>query len=70
MFELILSLLENRPTVVEQFRNLFTVDILLKIFEDYQDSDLKSAALETLSQMAKADQLMGSMEIIFLLRKL
>ena len=35
VFELILCLVETKPSVIEQFRNLFTMDILLKIFEDY-----------------------------------
>ena len=70
VFELILSLVENRPAVVEQFRNLFTIDILLKIFEDYQDDDLKLSALETISALCKSDTLMGSYEISLLIRKL
>ena len=35
VFELILSLIESRPIIIEEFRNVFTMDILLKIFEDY-----------------------------------
>jgi hypothetical protein len=49
VFELILSLVESRPQVIPQYRNLFTMDILLKIFEDYQDSELKLSAIDTLS---------------------
>jgi len=35
VLELIICFIEAKPALVEQFRNLFTVDILLKIFEDY-----------------------------------
>ena len=40
VMELILSLVESKPDVIKHFANTFTVDILLKIFEDYQDQDL------------------------------
>lgn len=70
VFELVLCLVEAKPSLVEHFRNLFTIDILLKIFEDYQDPELKLSAIETLSQLCKGDQLMGSFEILFLFRKL
>jgi len=49
VFELLLSLLESKPHIVEHFRNTFTLDILLKIFEDYHDEDLKLSAVETIS---------------------
>jgi len=49
VFELLLCLIEAKPSLVEHFRNLFTIDILLKIFEDYQDTELKLSAIETLS---------------------
>jgi len=49
VFELLLCLIEAKPALVEHFRNLFTIDILLKIFEDYQDTELKLSAIETLS---------------------
>jgi hypothetical protein len=46
------------------------MDILLKIFEDYQDCELKLSAIDTLTQLCKGDQLYGSFEIVFLFRKL
>ena len=49
------------------FRNTFTLDILLKIFEDYHDDDLRHSAIETINQLSKGD---NSNEIIFLFRKL
>ena len=67
MFELLLSLLESKPHIVEHFRNTFTLDILLKIFEDYHDEDLKLSAVDTISQLCKQD---STGEIIFLFRKL
>ena len=70
VFELILCLVETRPSVIKKFRNLFTMDILLKIFEDYQDSELKLSAIDCLSQLCKGDQQLGSFEIVFLFRKL
>lgn len=67
MFELLLSLIESKPQIIKHFRNTFTVDILLKIFEDYHDDDLKQSAIETINQLCKGDT---SGEIIFLFRKL
>jgi hypothetical protein len=67
VFELLLSLLESKPHIVEHFRNTFTIDILLKIFEDYHDHDLKLSAIDTINQLCKGD---SSGEIIFLFRKL
>ena len=32
VFELIICLLESKPKIIEHFRNLFTMDILLKIY--------------------------------------
>jgi len=49
VFELVLILIESRPSAIEHFRNLFTMDILLKIFEDYEDKDLKQQAIDILS---------------------
>lgn len=49
VFELILCLVEAKWALVEHFRNLFTIDILLKIFEDYQDTELKISAIETMT---------------------
>lgn len=49
VLELILSLLESKPKVIKHFNNTFTMDILLKIFEDYNDGDLKLLACETIS---------------------
>lgn len=70
VFELMLSLIETKPQIISNFRNLFTMDILLKIFEDYQDTDLKLSAIDTLGQLCKADQTAGSIELLFLFRKL
>lgn len=70
VFELILHLVEAKWSLVEHFRNLFTIDILLKIFEDYQDTELKISAIDTMAQLCKSDQQMGSFEILFLFRKL
>lgn len=56
VFELILCLVEAKWSLVEHFRNLFTIDILLKIFEDYQDTELKISAIETMTQLCKSDQ--------------
>ena len=50
-----LSLIESRPMIIEEFRNVFTMDILLKIFEDYQDGELKLSAIDTLAQLCKGD---------------
>lgn len=49
VFELVLSIIESRAQIVEQFRNLFTVDIIIKIFEDYEDANLKIASLDMLA---------------------
>jgi hypothetical protein len=70
VFELLLSLVESRPNIIEEFRNVFTMDILLKIFEDYQDGELKLSAIDTLSQLCKGDQASGSFEILILFRRL
>ena len=40
VFELTTSLVGTRGQVIEHFRNLFTVDILLKMFEEHPDKDL------------------------------
>ena len=37
VFELIICLIESKPHTTQNFNNTFTVDILLKIFEDYND---------------------------------
>jgi hypothetical protein len=55
-----LSLLESRPNIIEHYRNLFTMDILLKIYIDYEDMELKISAIDTLGQMFKGDQSAGS----------
>jgi len=55
VFELILALIESCPPVIKHFRNPFIVDILLKIFEDYEDRNLKIHAIDTIDQLAKAD---------------
>ena len=53
VFELMNSLLETKPTICQHFVNTFTVDILLKIFEDYHDTDLKISAIDTITQLSK-----------------
>ena len=69
VFELMNSLLETKPTICAHFVNTFTIDILLKIFEDYHDTDLKVSAIDTISQLCK--EATGQQnEIIFLFRKL
>jgi len=67
VFELIIQILETKSNLAIHFCSTFTVDILLKIYEDYQDSDLKISAIETLSCLCKSD---GAKEIISLFRKL
>jgi hypothetical protein len=69
VFELINNLLEAKPNLISHFNNTFTVDILLKIFEDYTEQELKIGALDTLQQLCKED-IPDSKEIIFLFRKL
>ena len=53
--------------LASNFYSTFTLDILLKIYEDYQDTDLKISAIETLSLLCKAE---GSKEVVTLFRKL
>jgi len=48
-----LSIIDEKPQVVKHFNNTFTVDILLKIFEDYGDNDLRLQAIDTISQLCK-----------------
>lgn len=69
VFELIICLVESKPHITQNFNNTFTVDILLKIFEDYNDQDLKNSAMETLSLLFKKND-HHSTEIILLFRKL
>jgi len=69
VFELVLSILESKPHVIKHFNNTFTLDILLRIFEDYGDKDLRMQAIETISMLCKGDQ-KDTQEIILLFRKL
>lgn len=48
VFELTNNLLETKPSLISHFNNTFTIDILLKIFEDYSESELKIGALDTI----------------------
>ncbi len=70
VFELILALIESSPAVIQHFRNNFIMDILLKIFEDYEDRNLKIHAIDTLDQLVKADQFLGSQEVLLLFRRM
>ena len=42
-------LVETKPIISQHFVNTFTIDILLKIFEDYHDVDLKVSAIDTIT---------------------
>jgi hypothetical protein len=69
VFELINVLLETTPQISIHFLSTFTIDILLKIFEDYGETELKISALDCLSNLCKEDN-PNSVDAIFLLRKL
>jgi hypothetical protein len=69
VFELINNLVETTPSLTKHFVNTFTLDILLKIFENYGENELKVSALEIILQLCKENNA-ETREIIFIFKKL